>query len=34
MPVLRAELLRSIYRNDFTTAGRILGRIAGGRELT
>ena len=34
MPVLRAELVRSIYRNDFTTAGKILGRIAGGRELT
>jgi Fe-S oxidoreductase len=34
MPVLRAELLRSVYRNDFTTAGRILGRLAGGRELT
>ncbi len=34
MPVLRAELLRSIYRNDFTTAGKILGRLAGGRELT
>jgi Fe-S oxidoreductase len=34
MPVLRAELLRSIYRNDFTTAGRILGKLAGGRELT
>jgi len=34
MPVLRAELLRSIYRNDFTTAGKILGRLAGGRKLT
>jgi Fe-S oxidoreductase len=34
MPVLRAELLRSIYRSDFTTFGRILGRLAGGRELT
>ena len=34
MPVLRAELLRSVYRNDFTTAGKILGRIAGARELT
>ncbi|MCU0600071.1 MAG: (Fe-S)-binding protein [Desulfobacterales bacterium] len=34
MPVLRAELLRSIYRNDFTTAGRILGTIAGARKLT
>jgi len=34
MPVLRAELLRSVYRNDFTTAGKILGRLAGGRKLT
>lgn len=34
MPVLRAELLRSIYRQEFTTAGKILKRIMGGRELT
>ena len=34
MPVLRAELLRSIYRNDFTTAGKILGKLAGARPLT
>ncbi len=34
MPVLRAELLRSVYRNDFTTAGKIMGRFAGARELT
>jgi Fe-S oxidoreductase len=34
MPVLRAELLRSVYRNDFTAAGRILGSLAGGRKLT
>ncbi len=34
MPVLRAELLRSVYRNDFTTAGKVLGKIAGARELT
>ncbi len=34
MPVLRAELLRSVYRNDFTTVGRLLGRWAGARELT
>src|SRR3972149_4225040 len=33
MPVLRAELLRSIYRKYFTTPGKILGKIAGGREL-
>ena len=34
MPVLRAELLRSIYRKDFTALGKVLGRIAGARELT
>ncbi|CAM2058396.1 Hdr-like menaquinol oxidoreductase iron-sulfur subunit [Desulfovibrionales bacterium] len=34
MPVLRAELIRSIYRNDFTAVGKILGRLAGGRPLT
>jgi Fe-S oxidoreductase len=34
MPVLRAELLRSVYRNDFTKAGKILGRIAGARPMT
>jgi Fe-S oxidoreductase len=34
MPVLRAELLRSIYRNDFTAAGKILGRWVGARPLT
>ncbi|MEJ2717447.1 MAG: (Fe-S)-binding protein, partial [Deltaproteobacteria bacterium] len=34
MPVLRAELIRSVYRNDFTTLGRMLGRLGGGRELT
>lgn len=34
MPVLRAELLRSVYRRYFTPAGRILRGWAGGRELT
>jgi len=34
MPVLRAELLRSIYRNDFTALGKVFGKLAGGRELT
>ncbi|MCA1944267.1 MAG: (Fe-S)-binding protein [Desulfovibrio sp.] len=34
MPVLRAELLRSIYRGEFTAAGKILGKWAGGRPLT
>jgi hypothetical protein len=31
MPVLRAELLRSIYRKDFTAMGKIFGTLAGGR---
>ncbi|HBI16105.1 MAG TPA: menaquinol oxidoreductase [Desulfobulbaceae bacterium] len=34
MPVMRAELLRSIYRNDFTLAGKIFGKMAGAREMT
>jgi len=41
MPVLRAELLRSVYRNDFTTAGKIIGsmgktfkKVIGAREMT
>ncbi len=34
MPVLRAELLRSVYRNDFTLAGKLLGKMVGARELT
>jgi len=34
MPVLRAELLRSVYKNDFTAAGKILGKLVGARELT
>jgi Fe-S oxidoreductase len=34
MPVLRAELLRSVYRKEFTTAGKILGMFAGARALT
>ncbi|UCD32013.1 MAG: (Fe-S)-binding protein [Desulfobacterales bacterium] len=41
MPVLRAELLRSVYRNDFTTVGKIIGsigknfkKVIGARELT
>lgn len=34
MPVLRAELLRSVYRKEFTRAGKILGPLAGARELT
>jgi Fe-S oxidoreductase len=34
MPVLRAELLRSVYRRYFTLAGRLLPRLAGARDLT
>ncbi|MEW5946549.1 MAG: sulfate reduction electron transfer complex DsrMKJOP subunit DsrK [bacterium] len=34
MPVLRAELLRSVYRRNFTAVGRALGRLAGARDLT
>ena len=33
MPVLRAELLRSVYRKYFTTAGKVFGKTAGAREL-
>ena len=34
MPVLRAELLRSVYRKDFTALGKVFGRLAGARPLT
>ena len=34
MPVLRAELLRSIYRKYFTGSGKAFGKLAGARELT
>ncbi len=34
MPVLRAELLRSVYRRYFTISGKLLGKAAGARELT
>ncbi len=34
MPVLRAELLRSVYRRYFTASGKILGKLAGARDLT
>jgi len=34
MPVLRAELLRSVYRKYFTATGKYLGGLAGARELT
>jgi Fe-S oxidoreductase len=34
MPVLRAELLRSVYRNDFTKFGKWMGRLTGARPMT
>ena len=34
MPVVRAELLRSVYRKYCTTSGKVMGKIAGARELT
>lgn len=34
MPVLRAELLRSVYRKEYTLAGKLMGQFAGARELT
>ncbi len=34
MPVLRAELLRAVYRREFNLAGKLMGRMAGARELT
>ena len=34
MPVLRAELMRSVYRRYFKTAGKLLGELAGARDLT
>ena len=34
MPVLRAELLRSIYRREYTLAGKLMGQMVGARDLT
>lgn len=34
MPVLRAELMRAVYRNDFTTFGKIFGKLGGSRKMT
>jgi Fe-S oxidoreductase len=34
MPVLRAELMRSVYRRYFTLTGRVFRGLAGGRDLT
>jgi Fe-S oxidoreductase len=33
MPVLRAELLRSVYRREFTLAGKLMARMVGARDL-
>jgi Fe-S oxidoreductase len=33
MPVLRAELMRSVYRRYFTASGKYLGKLAGARTL-
>ncbi|WP_187170543.1 sulfate reduction electron transfer complex DsrMKJOP subunit DsrK [Salidesulfovibrio onnuriiensis] len=33
MPVLRAELMRSIYRGEFTLAGKILSKLTGSRVM-
>jgi Fe-S oxidoreductase len=34
MPVMRAELMRSVYKRYFKPAGKILGELAGARDLT
>ncbi|MFC2041345.1 sulfate reduction electron transfer complex DsrMKJOP subunit DsrK [Chloroflexota bacterium] len=34
MPVLRTELLRSVYRKNFTLAGKLFGKLGGARKLT
>jgi Fe-S oxidoreductase len=34
MPVLRAELIRSVYRRYFTTTGKLFRGLAGARDLT
>ena len=34
MPVLRAELIRSVYRRYFTWQGKMFGELAGARDLT
>ncbi len=34
MPVLRAELLRSVYRREYTLAGKLMGKMVGARDLT
>lgn len=34
MPVMRAELLRSVYRKEYSLAGKIMGKMVGARDLT
>lgn len=34
MPVLRAELMRSVYRKEFTLAGKLMAKMCGARALT
>ena len=34
MPVLRAELMRSVYKRYFTTSGKLFGKLVGARDLT
>ena len=34
MPVLRAELLRSVYRNEYSVGRKILGKMLGKRSMT
>jgi len=34
MPVMRAETLRSLYRNECTLGGKVLGKLAGARDLS
>ncbi len=34
MPVLRAELLRSVYRRNFTLGGKLFKKFSGSRDLT
>ena len=33
MPVMRQELMRSVYRKHFTTGGKLFGKLAGARDL-
>ncbi|MES0490404.1 MAG: sulfate reduction electron transfer complex DsrMKJOP subunit DsrK [Leptospirales bacterium] len=33
MPVLRAELMRSVYRKEHTIGGKLLGKLASAREM-